>query len=227
LSISQATESGTVYLPSEIEALAEIVRARGMAVHMDGARLANALVRLGVTPAQATWKAGVDVLSFGATKAGAMAAEAVLFFDRPRAAGMDERRKRGGHLLSKHRFVAAQFEAFLADDYWLALARHANASADRLAARLARLGVKPVWPVEANIVFVILPKAIDAGLKHAGARYYARASNSLPARLRLGPDEMLVRLVTSFATTAADIDRFVEHVDAGLAAQAPPQSRLS
>jgi threonine aldolase len=226
LSISQATEAGTIYSAAEISALAEIAHGQGMAVHMDGARLANAIVRLGVTPAEATWKAGVDVLSFGATKAGAMAAEAIVFFDRGRAHGLAERRKRGGHLVSKHRFVAAQFEAFLAADYWLALARDANALAEELGARLARLGVKPVWPLEANIVFIILPKILDEGLRRAGARYYVRASESLPAQLRLQGDEMLVRLVTSFATTAADIDRFLAHVEAGLAAQAPPQSRL-
>ncbi len=227
VSLSQATESGTVYTPGEIAALAQVARRHGLALHMDGARLANAAVRLGATPAETTWKAGVDVLSFGATKGGAMAAEAIVFFDPARAAAMAERRKRGGHLVSKHRFVAAQFEAFLADDYWLALARESNAWADRLAAGLARLGLAPVWPVEANIVFAILPRAIDASLRQAGARYYVRTSASLPPRLRLSPSDMLVRLVTSFATTAADVDRFLAQIEAALAAQAPPQSRLS
>ena len=126
LSLTQATEAGTVYQPDEIADLAAFARSRGIAVHMDGARFANALVRLGLTAAEATWKAGVDVLSFGATKGGAMAAEAVVFFDSARAASMPERRKRGGHLLSKHRFLAVQMEAFLTDDLWLTLARHAN-----------------------------------------------------------------------------------------------------
>ena len=112
----------------------------GMKVHMDGARFANALVRMNASPAEITWKSGVDVLSFGATKGGAMAAEAVVFFDRELAANMAERRKRAGHLLSKHRFLALQFEAFLANDCWLRLARHANAMADRLAAGLAAVG---------------------------------------------------------------------------------------
>src|SRR6202043_3035490 len=142
--------------------------ARGLAVHMDGARLTNALVRLGVTPAEATWKAGIDVLSFGATKGGAMAAEAIVFFDPTRAIAMAERRKRGGHLLSKHRFVAAQFDAFLANDYCLTLARHANEMADRLAAALTDIGVPTVWPVEANLVFVLLPKSLDKRLRDAG-----------------------------------------------------------
>src|SRR5205085_2259733 len=126
---------------------------QGMAVHMDGARLANAMVRLQVSPAEATWKAGVDVLSFGATKGGALAAEAIVFCDPARGASMAERRKRGGQLISKHRFLAAQMDAYL--DCWLDLAAHANRMADRLAARLAIAGIDPVWPVEANEVFVM------------------------------------------------------------------------
>src|SRR5271155_2534753 len=130
----QASEAGTVYRGDEIAALCEIAHERSLAVHMDGARFANALVRLGMTPAQLTWQSGVDALSFGATKVGALAAEAVVFFDPARAAFMAERRKRAGHLLSKHRFIAAQFAALLTEDRWLALARHANVMADRLSA---------------------------------------------------------------------------------------------
>src|SRR5262249_3736744 len=113
LSLSQATEAGTIYRPDEIRELADIAHGRGMAVHVDGARLANALARLNASPAQATWMAGVDALSFGATKGGALAAEALVFFNRARAANMPERRKRGGHLISKHRFIAAQLESYL------------------------------------------------------------------------------------------------------------------
>lgn len=218
LSITQATEAGTIYRPAEIAALADIAHARRLAVHMDGARLANALARLRVTPAEITWKAGVDVVSFGATKGGAMAAEAIVFFDPQRATAMAERRKRGGHLLSKHRFVAAQFDAFLADDYGLTLARHANAMADRLAASLAEIGLPPVWPVEANLVFVLLPKALDARLREAGATYYVRSSASLPESIKAGPEAMLVRLVTSFATREAEIERFVKLLRASLPA---------
>ena len=135
-----------------------------------------------------------------------MAAEAVVFFDRELAANMAERRKRAGHLLSKHRFLAVQFDAFLANDCWLRLGRHANAMADLLASRLAAVGLSPAWPVEANLVFVALPKTVEARLKAAGARYYVRHSDSLPARL--GPDQCLVRLVTSFATRADEIEQF-------------------
>jgi threonine aldolase len=205
LSITQASEAGTIYRTGEIETLSAIAHERSLAVHMDGARFANALVRLNATPAQMTWQSGVDVLSFGATKGGALAAEAVVIFDPARAAYFGERRKRGGHLLSKHRFIAAQFLAYLAEDRWLALARHANAMADRLAAKLATVGLKPVWPVEANLIFVILPRALDAKLRAAGANYYVRSSDGLD----VGTDNVLVRLVTSFATEDEDIDRFV------------------
>jgi len=208
LSLTQATEVGTVYTPAETRALADIAHARGLAVHMDGARFGNAVVRLGATPAQATWQAGVDVLSFGATKGGAMAAEAIVFFDPARAAGMDSRRKRGGHLVSKHRFAAAQLEAYLREGLWLRLARHANAAADRLAARLAELQIHAVWPVEANEVFVALPNEADARLKAAGATYYPWPTESLPHHAVVGDDRVLVRLVTSFATTDVEIDRF-------------------
>jgi threonine aldolase len=206
LSITQATEMGTVYRPDEIAALCEIAHERSLVVHMDGARFANALVRLSATPAQVTWQSGIDVLSFGATKAGALAAEAVVFFDPKRAIFMAERRKRAGHLLSKHRFLAAQFAAILADDRWIGLARHANLMADQLLAKLAAVGLAPVWPVEANLVFVAMPRALDARLKASGARYYGRSSTSL----KLNPDQILARLVTSFATKEDEIERFVQ-----------------
>jgi threonine aldolase len=209
VSLSQATEAGTIYRASEIRQLAEIAHARNVAVHLDGARFANALVRTNATPAEITWRAGVDVLSFGATKGGALAAEAVIFFDPARANGMPERRKRGGHLLSKHRFLAAQFDAYLTDDLWLDLARHANQMADRLAQGLSSSGIKPVWPVEANEVFVPLSEQADRRLKVAGALYYPWSIGSLPPGLIIPPGATLMRLVTSFSTTQAEVDRFV------------------
>jgi threonine aldolase len=209
LSITQATEAGTIYRQQEIVDLAACAHGHGLAVHMDGARFANAVARLGLAPAEASWKAGVDVLSFGASKGGAMAAEAVIFFDPARAAGMSERRKRGGHLVSKHRFLAAQFDAFLADNLWLMLARHANRMADQLAERLSAIGVKPVWPVEANLVFCLLPRDTHERLQAAGAKYYVMQSQSLPAATMVDSGTVLVRLVTSFSTTESDIDRFV------------------
>ena len=203
LSLSQATEAGTIYRVHELRALADIAHARGLTVHVDGARLGNALARMNASPAEATWKAGVDALSFGATKGGALAAEAVVFFDPAVGKNMPDRRKRAGHLLSKHRFVAAQIEAYCHNGLWLALAGHANAMADRLAAGLTALGIRPVWPVEANEVFVVLPERADARLKSAGAIYYAWHP-SAPVG-----DTRLVRLVTSFATTIEEVDLFL------------------
>ena len=209
LSLSQVTEAGTVYTVEEVRALAAVAHAHGLSVHMDGARFANALARLGASPAAMSWQAGIDALSFGATKGGALAAEAVVIFDPKAADAMHERRKRGGHLVSKHRFLAAQFAAFLADDNWLAWASHANRMAARLADELAARRLAPVWPVEANLVFVVLPGATDARLRAAGARYYARASQSLPDGIVIRDGDVLARLVTSFATTQAEIERFV------------------
>jgi threonine aldolase len=212
-SLTQATEAGTVYTLDEVRALAEIAHRRGLSVHVDGARFANALVALGTTPAEASWKSGVDVLSLGATKGGALAAEAVVLFDPARAQGMPERRKRAGHLLSKHRFVAAQLDAFLADGLWLELARHANEMADRLARGLEREGFRPVWPVEANAVFAALPRPLDGALRAAGASYYEWSSRNLSRSL--GPQDVLVRLVTSFATTEHDVSNFLSVLACG------------
>lgn len=210
VSLTQATEVGTVYQPTQLHAIRDVADRHDLRVHMDGARFANALVRMNASPAEITWKAGVDVLSFGATKAGALAAEAVVFFEPAAAAHMAERRKRAGHLLSKHRFLALQFEAFLKNDCWLRLARHANAMADRLAAGLTAAGRPPVWPVEANLVFITLPKAAVAKLNSAGAQFYVRASESLPGHIKLGSDQCLIRLVTSFATRPEQVEMFVE-----------------
>jgi len=201
LSLSQATEAGTIYRASEIRRLTQIAHGHKIAVHLDGARFANALVRTNATPAELTWRAGIDVLSFGATKNGALGAEAVIFFDPARTKGMAERRKRGGHLLSKHRFLAAQLDAYLTDDLWLDLARHANRMADRLAEGLSAAGAKPAWPVEANELFVPLTAEIDRRLKAAGAMYYPWSV--------ISPDVTLVRLVTSFSTSEAEADRFI------------------
>jgi threonine aldolase len=209
LALSQATEAGTIYRLSEIAALAETAHAHGLAIHMDGARLANAVVRLNASPAQVTWKAGVDALSFGATKGGAMAAEAVVLFDPARMRGMSERRKRAGHLLSKHRFLAAQIDAYCSDDLWLKLARHANAMADRLAAGLAATEIAPIWPVEANELFVPLPASVDDRLKAQGAAYHPWRTRAVPFGMGLLPGTQLVRLVTSFATSPEEVDRFI------------------
>lgn len=200
LSLTQATEAGTCYRPAEIAALAEIARGRKMKVHMDGARFANAVAHLGVAPAEITWRAGVDVLSFGATKNGALGAEVVVFFDPALAEMFAVRRKRGGQLLSKMRFVSAQLEAYLKGDRWLDLARHANAMATRLAQGLQRLPQAALLhPVEANEIFIRLPQGVLAGLRAAGFSFYDW-TDAAPGT---------IRLVLAFNTDPAHVDAFV------------------
>lgn len=212
LSITQATESGLIYTVDEVRALAETIRPRGLKLHMDGARFANAVAALGCSPADITWKAGVDVLTFGGTKNGAWAAEAIVFFDPASAAAAQVpwRRKRGGHTLSKGRFIGAQFEALLTDGHWLDLARHANAMAQKLGAGLGKLpGVRLAWERQANEVFPILPADLHHALVAGGARYNVWATEATAREHRPGPDEVLVRLVTSFTTGDADIEAFL------------------
>jgi threonine aldolase len=211
LSISQVTECGTLYTLEEIRDLSRICRERGMALHMDGARFANALVALGCTPAELTWKAGVDILSFGGTKNGCLMAEAMVAFDAVLAESLAYRRKRAGQVISKARLIAAQFEAYFANDHWYANARHANRMAKLLSDGLAGLpGVRLAWPSEANEVFPILSRAVDERLLAAGADYRSWTDGSLAAGERVGGDERLVRLVMSFATTEDEVRRFLD-----------------
>jgi threonine aldolase len=201
LSITQATEAGTCYSPAEVGALTEVARSRGMKVQMDGARFANAVAHLGQSPAEITWRAGVDVLAFGATKNGAIGAEMVVFFDTTLAETFGFRRKRAGHLFSKMRFVSAQLDAYLAEDRWLAFARHANAMATRIAQGVQRIpGVRLLHAVEANEVFAVLPLAVISGLRHAGFDFYDWTD--------AGPGA--VRLVLAFNADPADVDAFIQ-----------------
>ena len=210
LSITQATECGTLYSLDELDALCAAAHGAGVRVHMDGARFANAVARLGCSPARMSWEAGVDVLSFGATKNGTFCCEAVIFFDMALAHDFAFRRKRGGHTLSKGRFLGAQMSAYLKDGHWLDLARHANAMADRLAQGLATCpGVRLPWPCEANEVFAILPRAADSALKAAGAIYYHWGTRGLAAGEAPGADDVFVRLIPSFSTQAQAVDRFL------------------
>jgi threonine aldolase len=202
VSVSQATECGTVYRPAELAALGEIAHAHGCKLHVDGARFANALVTLGCSAAEATWRAGVDLLSFGATKNGALAAEAVIVFDAALAATLGYRRKRAGHLFSKMRFLSAQLDAYLADDLWLRNARHANAMAARAAAGLAALGNRGValaHPVEANELFVRLPASVNRGLAADGFLFHGWGP----------PEDGVVRLVTAWNTDPADVEALI------------------
>ncbi len=204
LSLTQSTECGTVYTPDEIRALCDLAHGHGLRVHMDGARFANAAVALGLAPADLTWRAGVDVLVLGATKNGALGAEAVIFFDKALAGDFVFRRKRAGHLISKSRFIAAQVDAYLAGDLWLTLAAHANDRARELAAGLSALpGAEVVYPCQANEVFAALPDGLGEALLAAGARFYPWVTPGDPAAGRL------VRMVTSFQTSPETVSRFL------------------
>lgn len=198
ISLTQASEAGTLYSIAEIQQIAEIARTYNLNLHMDGTRFANAVASLGCSPADITWRAGVDVLCFGATKNGAMAAEAAIFFNRSLAETFSYRRKRGGHLLSKMRFVSAQLEAYVNNDLWVKNATHANKMAAKLAAGIKSLpGVNLCHAVEANEVFVQLPEVVIEKLIADGFQFYR------------GEDSTL-RLVTAFDTQETDVDAFVE-----------------
>ncbi len=206
LSVSQATECGLVYKADEIAALAAEAKTHKLLVHMDGARFANALVSQNATPAALTWKAGVDVMSFGATKNGCLAGEAVIFFNKELAKNFEYRRKRSGQLLSKGRLFGAQLDAYLRDGHWLALASHANAMAKKLSDGLVSAGARLGWATDANQVFPILPKAMHERMTAAGAVYYPWPSDGMAEGTVIGPDEILVRMVVPFTTRPADVD---------------------
>jgi threonine aldolase len=217
LSLSQATEAGTVYSVSEVSELSSIAHENGIGLHMDGARFANALVSTKATPAAMTWRAGVDILTLGATKNGALACEAVMFFDPSRAENFAFQRKRSGQTLSKGRFLGAQMEAYLADGLWLRLAERANSSARRLARGLAATpGVRIAWPTDANEVFVVAPHAMVERWRAAGARLHEWTTRSLAPGNAPRTGETLVRLVTSFETASTEIDSLI-----GICAGAP------
>ena len=200
LSLSQLNESGCAYSLDELEALIRPAKAHGLHIHMDGARFSNALATLGCTPAEMTWKAGVDILSLGATKNGAMASEAVLLFP-----GMQDRlprllanQKRAGLMLPKMRYVSAQMGAWLEDGLWFDLARKANAAAKRLSDGLAALeGAELVHPTHGNEVFIRLEDSLAARLRDAGAGFYSWPDGS-------------ARFVASWCTTEADISAVLE-----------------
>ena len=201
VSIAQVTECGTVYSVDEVRDICAVARANGLFVHLDGARFANAVAALGCEPSEITWQAGIDLMSFGATKNGAMAAEAVVLFNEDLEETLSRRRMRGGHLFSKMRFVSAQLARYVEDGLWLQLAANANAMADRLAAGLAEIDEIAIeYPVDANMIFAALPGDIAERLRDAGFDFYDWGD----------PDRPNIRLVCAFNTDADDVDRFVE-----------------
>ncbi len=201
ISLTNSTELGTVYTPAEVRALSDIAKANGMFMHMDGARIANAVAHLGCHPAEVTVEAGIDILSFGGTKNGAMLAEAAVIFNPALIEDFAYVHKRAGQLPSKARFVSAQLQALLENDLWVGLGRHSNAMAAALRDGLIGLpGVGLLHPVEANELFVTLPKAIADRLLAKGHRFYPWPNEGADA----------YRLVTSFSTTAEEVAGFIE-----------------
>jgi len=201
ISITQATEVGTVYRPQEIKALAAFAHERNMFLHVDGARIANAAATLGQNLRQATRDLGVDVLSFGGTKNGAMAAEAIVFFDKTLIANFLYTRKQGMQLASKMRFISAQFDALLSKDLWLKNAQHSNRMARLLQKEISRIpGVEIMYKVEANGVFASIPRRAIARLQK---RYFFYVWNE---------EESIVRWMCSFDTTEDDVQQFARFV---------------
>jgi threonine aldolase len=197
LSFTQPTDMGTVYPVERIAELSAIARERGLRVHLDGARIANALVALGCSPADMTWRAGVDVVSLGATKNGGLSAEAIVVFDEAAPDELVYRTKRSGHVTSKMRFQSAQLIGYLTDDLWRRLARHSNDRMAELAAGLGAMGdrgIELVNPPDVNMLFVRLPDEHIARLEDAGLLFYT-----------MGPG--LIRLVTNWSTTESEIER--------------------
>ncbi len=210
VSITNVTERGTVYTPAEVAALAEVAHEFSLPLHMDGARLANALAATGASPADMTWRAGVDALSLGATKCGAMGVEAAILFNPDEGQGwqFELRRKRGAQLFSKHRYLTAQMAAWLEGGLWLDLARHANEAMRALTAGLPADAF--LHPAEANIAFIRLPRAVHRRLHAAGAQYYLWGDELDGG----APDDLLAaRLVTGWATSDAEIRRFLDLLD--------------
>lgn len=205
LSLTNPTDFGTVYSVDRVRELAGAARARGLRVHIDGARIANAIDALGCTPAELTWQSGVDVVSLGATKNGALSTDAIVCFDPALAEQLTYRVKRAGQVASKMRFQSAQLDAYLTDGLWLRLAATANAAMARLADSLEQLGVGFVARPEANIAFVEVPDAVADRLEAAGLLFY-----------RIAPG--VIRFVTSFQTTLDDVDEVLHRMSAVLTA---------
>lgn len=211
LSLTQASECGTAYPVERLRALTAIARTQDLVVQMDGARFANAVAASGATPAELTWRAGVDILSFGGTKNGCWAAEAMVVFAPEKFRDLGPLRQRAGQTFSKSRFVAAQFEAYLADGNWLRWAAHANAMAAKLQAGITASGRARVsWPTDINQVFAVLRAEAVERVRAAGGSLHEWSVPWLKAEQQPGPDEVPVRLVTSWATTKAEVERFIE-----------------
>ena len=208
VSLTQATERGTIYSLKEIQEISATAKEFGLPVHMDGARFANAVQSLGCSAAEMTWKSGVDAVTFGGTKNGLMAVEAVIFFNPKHAWEFELRRKRGAHLFSKHRFLAAQMQSYLAGDLWLDMAKKSNDASARLIQGLKQIPeVQIDFEPQANIIFAQWARAAHQRLHAAGAQYYVMAGDHTT-----GPSNELLpaRLVADWSTTPENVDKFLD-----------------
>ena len=206
VTITQITETGTCHTLDELRALTAVAKAAGLPVHLDGARFANAIATLGCSPADMTWRLGVDAVSFGGTKNGLLGVEAAVIFDPAKSWEFQLRRKRGAHLFSKNRYLAAQMHAYLMDDLWLEMASAANAACAMLHAGLdGAPGVTLLNPPDANMLFARLPRAAHRRLHDAGAQYYL-----MEGALEDGPEDepLKCRLVCDWSVGAQAVERF-------------------
>jgi threonine aldolase len=209
VTITNITERGTVYSLDQIRAITDVARAHGLATHLDGARFANACAALGCSPAEMTWKAGIDAVSFGGTKNGCMGVEAVVLFDPAKGRELELRRKRGGHLFSKHRYLSSQMRAYCEGDLWLQMAEAANARMAQLVQGLARVpGARLGHPAAGNLAFIEVPRAAHRRAFAAGAQYYLFSD----APLDSGDDDapLPCRIVCDWAKPADEVDRLIE-----------------
>jgi threonine aldolase len=208
VTITNITERGTAYSLDQIRAITAVARKHGLATHLDGARFANACAALGCSPAEMTWKAGIDAVSFGGTKNGCMGVEAVVMFDPAHGRELELRRKRGGHLFSKHRYLSSQMLAYCTDDLWLDMAQSANARMAQLVQGLARVpGAHLCHPVAGNLGFIEVPRAAHARAMAAGAQYYLFGGT-----LEDGPQDapLRCRIVCDWSKSGADVARLLE-----------------
>ena len=203
LSLTVPTDFGTLYTTEQIAALTATAAGRGLTAHLDGARIANALAVLGCSPADATWRVGIDALSLGAMKNGALSTDAIVCFDPAISAELVYRTKRSGHTASKMRFQSAQLIAYLTDDLWLRLARRSNAAMVRLATGLGKLGVEQLNTPDVNMLFIRVDPGAADRMADSGLLFYRIAAD-------------IVRLVTSFESTDSDIDTALERIESSL-----------
>ena len=200
VSITQVTEKGGVYTLDEIGAICDVAKSHNMPLHLDGARFANAVAALGCTPAEMSWKAGVDAVSFGGTKNGLMAVEAAILFDPDKSFEFELRRKRAAHLFSKLRYLSAQMLAYLTDDLWLEMASEANRTGQKLAKALPDAGARLADPADASLMYVEWDRETEERLRKTDAQFSSSEIEN---------DRFLARLVTNWATTDDDVESFI------------------